>query len=97
MPNGQYRFKKFVSKDGYREVIIDSGKDGILKPNEIKISNIVTDPTNSGSYNYYSPTDEGIKHKDYDVDPYIDFGSGKGDRTILGDRRDVPTSKKVLK
>ncbi|WP_201597854.1 hypothetical protein [Psychrobacter vallis] len=29
-------------------------------------------------------------YKDYDVDLYIDFGSGKGDKTILNDRRNVP-------
>lgn len=45
----------FCSKDGRLEVIVDSGKDGVLKPNEIKISNIVTDPTNAGTYNYYAP------------------------------------------
>ena len=31
-----------------------------------------------------------LGHKDYDVDPYIDFGSGKVDKTSLSDRRNVP-------
>ncbi|MEC5211412.1 hypothetical protein RCH20_002496 [Psychrobacter sp. PL15] len=69
LPNGQYQYKKFVSKDGRLEVIVDSGKDGVLKPNEIKSSNIVTDPTNAGSYNYYAPNK--LSHLTYDVSPYI--------------------------
>ncbi|MBP2281645.1 hypothetical protein H4W00_002458 [Psychrobacter sp. PL19] len=89
LPNGQYQYKKFVSKDGRLEVIVDSGKDGVLKPNEIKSSNIVTDPTNAGSYNYYAPNK--LSHLTYDVSPYIDFGNVKGDKTSLIDRRKVPT------
>ncbi|WP_201597856.1 hypothetical protein [Psychrobacter vallis] len=47
-------------------------------------------------YNYYKPDSikknpiNAIGHKDFDVDPYIDFGSGKGDRTSLEDRKNVP-------
>ncbi|WP_201599134.1 hemagglutinin repeat-containing protein [Psychrobacter vallis] len=51
LPNGQYQYKKFVSKDGRFEVIIDSGKDGSLSRSEFRASSIVTDPTNAGTYN----------------------------------------------
>ena len=93
LPNGKYRYKKFLHKNGQLEIIIDT-QDGRIDSSDY--NRIVTDPTNAGSYNYYSPTDEGIGHKDYDVDPYIDFGSGKGDRTSLINRTSVPTSKKIF-
>ncbi|WP_298971556.1 hypothetical protein [uncultured Psychrobacter sp.] len=93
MSNGQYRYKKFVHKNGQFEVIIDT-LDGNLSKDDY--SRIVRDPTNAGTYNYYAPRDDGLKHLVYDVDPYIDFGSGKNDRTDLGDRRSVPVSKSVM-
>ena len=93
MSNGQYRYKKFVHKNGQFEVIIDT-LDGDLSKDDY--SRIVRDPTNAGTYNYYAPRDDGLKHLVYDVDPYIDFGSGKNDRTDLGDRRSVPVSKSVM-
>ena len=86
LPNGKYRYKKYVHKNGQLEIIIDT-KDGNI--NKGDYGRIVTDLTNAGSYNYYPPTDL-LGHKDYDVDPYIDFGSGKGDKTSLNDRRNVP-------
>ena len=93
LANGKYRYKKFVHSNGQLEIIIDT-KDGSLSSDDY--NRIVTDPTNAGSYNYYSPTDAGWNHLVYDVDPYIDFGSGKNDRTDLGDRRSVPVSKTIL-
>ncbi|UNU73956.1 hypothetical protein LU293_03405 [Moraxella nasovis] len=87
LPNGHYRYKKFVHNNGRLEIVIDT-KDGILSPDDY--SRIVNNPTNAGSYNYYAPRTEKIGHKDYDVDPYIDFGSGKGDITSLESRRNVP-------
>ena len=84
-----YRYKKYVHNNGQLEIVIDT-KDGVLSPDDY--SRIVTDPTNAGSYNYYIPIKgiRGIPHKDYDVDPYIDFGSGNSDRTTLNNRRNVP-------
>ena len=87
LPNGNYRYKKFVHKNGQLEVIVDT-KDGILSADDY--NRIVTNSTNAGSYNYYHPNNQQIGHKDYDVDPYIDFGSGKGDITTLENRRSVP-------
>lgn len=85
MPNGNYRYKKFVHNNGLMEIIIDT-KDGILSLDDY--NRIVRDPTNAGTYNYYSP-DNKTGHKIYDVDPYIDFGNGKGDSTNLSNRRNV--------
>ena len=65
LPNSKYRYKKFLHKNGQLEIIIDT-QDGRIDSSDY--NRIVTDPTNAGSYNYYSPTDEGIGHKDYDVD-----------------------------
>ena len=87
MPNGNYRYKKFVHNNGQMEIIIDT-KDGILSDDDY--TRIVRDPTNAGTYNYYGPRQDGWKHIKYDVDPYIDFGNGLGDRTSLGNRRRVP-------
>ena len=93
MQNGQYRYKKFVHKNGQLEVIIDT-LDGNLSTDDY--SRIVRDPTNAGTYNYYAPREDGLKHLVYDVDPYIDFGNGKNDKTNLGNRRSVPVSKTVM-
>ena len=86
MSNGNYRYKKFVHNNGQMEIIIDT-KDGILSADDY--SRVVRDPTNAGTYNYYGPRQDGWKHIIYDVDPYIDFGSGLGDRTSLDNRRGV--------
>lgn len=86
LANGKYRYKKYVHNNGQLEIIIDT-QDGRIDPSDY--NRIVNDLTNAGSYNYYPPTNA-LGHKDYDVDPYIDFGSGKGDKTDLEDRRGVP-------
>ena len=65
LPNGNYRYKKFVHKNGQLEVIVDT-KDGILSADDY--NRIVTNSTNAGSYNYYHPNNQQIGHKDYDVD-----------------------------
>lgn len=75
------------------EIIIDT-KDGILSADDY--SRVVRDPTNAGTYNYYGPRQDGWKHIIYDVDPYIDFGSGLGDRTSLDNRRGVPATIKGI-
>ncbi len=84
MSNGNYRYKKFVHNNGQMEIIIDT-KDGILSADDH--IRVVRDPTNAGTYNYYGPKQDRWKHIIYDVDPYIDFGSGLGDRTSLDNRR----------
>lgn len=58
---------------------VSRAKDGILSADDY--NRIVRDSTNAGTYNYYGPKQDGIGHKDYDVDPWADFGSGNGDNT----------------
>ncbi|UXZ04802.1 hemagglutinin repeat-containing protein [Moraxella nasicaprae] len=85
LPNGNYRYKKFVHNNGQMEIIIDT-KDGILSDDDY--TRIVRDPTNAGTFNYYAPSDAS-GHKLYDVDPYTNFGNGKGDKTTLSNRKNV--------
>lgn len=73
---------------------VSRAKDGILSADDY--NRIVRDSTNAGTYNYYGPKQDGLGHKRYDVDPYIDFGNGLGDITSLEDRKSVPMSKKVF-
>ena len=75
-PDGTYRNTKYVHKNGQFEVIVDEN------------GRIVTNPNSYGTYNYY-PADYnfGILHKDYDVDPWADFGNGNGDNTTYETRR----------
>lgn len=67
------------------EIIIDT-KDGILSDDDY--TRIVRDPTNAGTFNYYAPSDVS-GHKLYDVNPYTNFGNGKGDKTTLSNRKNV--------
>ena len=60
---------KYVSPDGKREAIYDLNE------------NLVTDPTNMGTYNYANPIDNIIGHIFYDVFPYFYYGNGPGDTT----------------
>ncbi|OAV01405.1 Uncharacterised protein [Moraxella veridica] len=85
LPNGNYRYKKFVHNNGQMEIIIDT-KDGILSDDDY--TRIVRDPTNAGTYNYYPPSNAS-GHKAYDVDPYIHFGNGRGDNTNIINRKNV--------
>ena len=85
LPNGNYRYKKFVHNNGQMEIIIDT-KDGILSDDDY--TRIVRDPTNAGTFNYYAPSDVS-GHKLYDVNPYTNFGNGKGDKTTLSNRKNV--------
>lgn len=81
-PDGTYRNTKYVHKNGQFEVIVDEN------------GRIVTNPNSYRTYNYY-PADYnfGILHKDYDVDPWADFGNGNGDNTTYETRRQDMISK----
>lgn len=76
-PDGSYRNTKYIDRaTGQYEVVL--GPDG----------KVIHDDTNAGTFNYYSPYDAlfglsilAIKHKDYDVDPYTDFGNSEYDKT----------------
>lgn len=58
-----HKNRKFISKDGYREVIL-SPDGSIDKRNEFK-----------GTFNFFSPTDNPNSHILADVDPYVKYGN----------------------
>ena len=70
-----YPNAKYSHKNGQYEVIVNKSS-----------GEIITLPSSSGTFNYY-PNGEGIRHKDYDVDPWMDFGSGRGDNTTYESRK----------
>ena len=72
--DGSFANTKYVHKNGQYEVIVDRN------------NNIVTLPSSTGTFNYY-PATERILHMDYDVDPWMDFGSGNGDNTTYDSRK----------
>ena len=74
-PKELYPNAKYSHKNGQYEVIINKNT-----------GEIVSLPSNAGTFNYY-PNGEGIRHKDYDVDPWMDFGSGRGDNTTYESRK----------
>ena len=75
-----YPNMKYSHKNGQYEVIVNKSS-----------GEIVTLPSNSGTFNYYPPgpitSVASINHMDYDVDPWMDFGSGRGDNTTYDSRR----------
>jgi len=64
--NGQTENKVYVNEDG-REAVFDA--DG----------NLVTDPTNKGSYNYYDAIKEPLAHFAKDTDPWLKWGNARND------------------
>ncbi|WP_115217702.1 VENN motif pre-toxin domain-containing protein [Suttonella indologenes] len=72
--DGTFVNTKYIHRNGQYEVIVDRN------------NNIVTLPSSAGTFNYY-PESEGIGHIDYDVDPWMDFGSGNGDNTTYDSRK----------
>jgi hypothetical protein len=66
--------EKFMSKDRAREAVYNVNGE------------LVTDPTNAGTYNYGTNP---VTHTIFDVAPYLAFGNGDGDRTSF--RRRVTT------
>ncbi len=66
---------KIITKDGKYEAIYnkDTGK-------------IVNGPRDIGTYNYYNPNTNPIKHAFVDVVPWIMWGNSEDDSTILLDR-----------
>jgi len=59
---------KYVSEDGHHEAVFDC------------YGNLVVDPLNMGTYNYFGPRDlKGIPHAIADVLPYMLFANGPSD------------------
>lgn len=68
MGPGNENNRKFVSPDGRSEAVFDS------------CGNMVTDPANEGTYNFFGPrTLGGVPHGIFDVIPYYVFGNSPGD------------------
>jgi len=55
--------RKFISADGYREVVFDS-KGNLVKNDVFK-----------GTFNFFSPTEYSNAHIQTDVDPYVEYGN----------------------
>ena len=63
--NGEFNIK-FISTDGHFEAVYN--RDGILLTAD-------NDPINMGTYNYADPNKNPIKHLEYDVNPYDQWGN----------------------
>jgi hypothetical protein len=68
--------QKFVSSGGkHSENVFDSN------------GNLVTDPENMGTYNFFSPSGpSGLLHLRYDVNPYLKWGNSPEDTTTQQER-----------
>jgi uncharacterized protein RhaS with RHS repeats len=66
MGSGNENNRKFVSPDGHSEAVFDS------------CDNLVTDPANQGTYNFFGP-DNAVMHGITDVLPYFIFGTSPSD------------------
>ena len=80
-PKELYPNAKYSHKNGQYEVIVNKNT-----------GEIVSLPSNAGTFNYYPPGASKVSvasmhHMDYDVDPWMDFGSGRGDNTTYDSRR----------
>ncbi len=83
--NGKYQNVKYVDKaTGQYEVILNRDFEDDTNPNLDDY--IVTLPSSTGTFNFYFPNNM-IKHMDFDVDTWMDFGSGNGDNTTYYSRK----------
>ena len=85
--DGTVNNKKYIHHVYGYEVVLDAN------------NNIITDPVNAGTYNFYNPSifsdnllDSGSKHTEYDVAPYEKFGNSSTDPTTEK-QRGLPLSK----
>ncbi len=69
------RYVLYVDKEGKREAVYDTKNGG----------NLVTDPVNQGSYNYF-PYQQGIKHFLYDSFVWLNIGNSDNDTSSYHDR-----------
>jgi len=67
----------WVAKDGHTEIVV--------KPNGEKFSH-VQDDINMGSYNYFHPDDDAVRHYFYDIHPWILMGNTRKDPTTPRER-----------
>ncbi|OXU14830.1 RHS repeat-associated core domain-containing protein [Sedimentisphaera salicampi] len=74
MGEGNENNRKFISPSGKCEAVYDEN------------GNLVTDSVNQGTYNFYSPEKEPMKHFGYDVLPYYLWGNSPDDQTNIWER-----------
>ncbi|MCH2189253.1 hypothetical protein MK079_05510, partial [Candidatus Gracilibacteria bacterium] len=65
---------KYVTHDGFHEVVYDSNGD------------IVNHELDMGTYNFFDPVNDAGKHYDYDVRPYYEWGNGSDYNSTLVDK-----------
>lgn len=71
---GASKNKIYVSPDGHKEAVF--GPDGKL----------VADGMNDGTYNYFHPQSDAMRHFLYDIHPWIIWGVARKDPTSLNER-----------
>ena len=71
---GQKENETYLHKDGKQEAVYD--KNGKL----------VKDGINDGSYNYYHPKKDSLRHLTFDMAPWIMLGASRKDPTSLKER-----------
>ncbi len=64
----------YISEDGHKEAVYDSK------------GQLVTDPTNMGSYNYYYYKEHPFRHFFFDTAPWILWGNSEADTSTVGER-----------
>lgn len=83
--NGEIHNEVYLAKDGHGEVVIrfQTDKDG----NRIDgTGTTLTDHPNQGSYNYFHPENDPLRHFTYDSLPWLDWGAIRNDPTTVEQR-----------
>jgi hypothetical protein len=71
---GGWNNKVFVSPDGHQEAVYD-GNDTPVK-----------DGINDGSYNYFHPQSDAVRHFSFDIAPWLLYGQSPNDPTSRAER-----------
>ncbi len=72
--NGAIGNQVFVHKDGHSEAVFDKNKE------------LVKDGVNDGSYNYFHPSEQPLRHFSFDISPWIMWGHSRTDSTTVKSR-----------
>jgi hypothetical protein len=70
---------KYVAQDGKKEAVFDYHWNVILNDEDL------------GTYNFFSPTTNAIKHIRYDVKPWEEWWNTRNDSTTYKERRQIYT------
>ena len=71
---GAHGNQVFLHKDGHREAVYDES------------GSLVRDGINDGSFNYFHPRKDPLRHFSFDIVPWILWGSSRGDPTSIPER-----------